>query len=581
MKKYIVVFLFLVPCMIFAQNTVSITKIIESDCSSPFVKSVELYVDGTVDFSTNVQLNYMQNGGLWSDIQIDVSGFGVITDKFIYIIRDLSLMQAEFPNTIFETNNALAEFNTIITGTATNGNDGYQVILNGNVVSQFGKTATDADTDPIWEHDDSVVSRKPDIPDNGLWDETHWEYSGKNSLDGQTACNGGTGIEAYLANLGGVFPLQYGSGNGSGPGNLMLLPDTTGSFTFSPRSPINRPPVTVFYHIPAGDITTMPILMSFHGSGRDGANHRDYWINMANANGFMVIAPEFSSANYPGLGDNYLMANIFDDGDNPSPATFNSSNEWTFSILDPLFNYVKAAASNTQDKYSAWGHSGGAQFLHRFVTYLPNSNLDIAVCSNAGWYTVPETGVSFPYGIDNGQLPTDDLTTAFSKKLIVHLGQNDNNPNSGLRRNAVVDAQQGIHRLERGQYYFTTSQTTATNMSATFNWEKHEVVDVGHDPQLMANDALQYLLPSLLSNETFELNQQIIVYPNPTSFGNVTIKSSNFSEMNVQVFDILGKQVKKETLTNNTLNVSDLKPGVYHVKIIQNNAVITKKLVIK
>jgi len=101
MKKYIVVFLFLVPCMIFAQNTVSITKIIESDCSSPFVKSVELYVDGTVDFSTNVQLNYMQNGGLWSDIQIDVSGFGVITDKFIYIIRDLSLMQAEFPNTIF------------------------------------------------------------------------------------------------------------------------------------------------------------------------------------------------------------------------------------------------------------------------------------------------------------------------------------------------------------------------------------------------------------------------------------------------------------------------------------------------
>lgn len=555
--------------MAFAQS-VSITKIIESNCSSPFVKSVELYVDGTVDFGTEVQLNYMQNGSSWSDIQIDISTLGVITDSFVYIVRDIALMQAEFPSSTFDTSN------TVVVNTATNGNDGYQVVLNGMVVSQFGRTETDADNDTIWEHDDSVVTRRSDIPDNGFWDETHWFYSGKNSLDGETACNGGNGIEAYLGTLGSDFPLAYASGS-----DFTLAPNTTGSFTFSSQSPINRPPVTVFYHIPAGDITTMPILMSFHGSGRDGANHRDYWINMANENGFMVIAPEFSSANYPSLGDNYLMANIFDDGDNPSPATFNSSNEWTFSILDPLFNYVKAAASNTQDKYSAWGHSGGAQFLHRFVTYLPNSNLDIAVCSNAGWYTVPETGVSFPYGIDNGQLPTDDLTTAFSKKLIVHLGQNDNNPNSGLRRNAVVDAQQGIHRLERGQYYFTTSQTTATNMSATFNWEKHEVVDVGHDPQLMANDALQYLLPSLLSNETFELNQQIIVYPNPTSFGNVTIKSSNFSEMNVQVFDILGKQVKKETLTNNTLNVSDLKPGVYHVKIIQNNAVITKKLVIK
>ena len=95
------------------------------------------------------------------------------------------------------------------------------------------------------------------------------------------------------------------------------------------------------------------------------------------------------------------MSNIFDDGDNPSPQTFQVENEWIFSTLDPLFDYVKVAASNTRDRYCAWGHSGGAQFLHRFVTYLTNSNLDIAVCSNAGWYTVPETGFNFPYGIDN------------------------------------------------------------------------------------------------------------------------------------------------------------------------------------
>jgi hypothetical protein len=51
--------------------------------------------------------------------------------------------------------------------------------------------------------------------------------------------------------------------------------------------------------------------------------------------------------------------------------------------------------------------------------------------------------------------------------------------------------------------------------------------------------------------------------------------------MNVQVFDILGKQVKNETLVDNTLNVSNLNTGVYIVKITQNNASITKKLVIK
>lgn len=360
-----------------------------------------------------------------------------------------------------------------------------------------------------------------------------------------------------------------------------LNPNSTGSFIFTPQAPINRPPVKVFYHIPNGDITAMPILMSFHGASRDGDNYRDFWVDMANNDEFIVLAPEFSTANYPSLGDHYLMANIFIDGDNPSPETFNDQNEWTFSTLDPLFEYVKVAISGTQEKYSAWGHSGGAQFLHRFVTYLPNSKLDIAVCSNAGWYTVPETGVSFPYGILNGQLPHENLVTAFSRKLIVHLGQNDNDPNSGLRRNAVVDAQQGIHRLERGQYYFNTSESTAQNMTVPFNWEKHELPNVGHEAQLMANDALQYFLPSFLSVDTFEEDQLIKIYPNPTNTGIVTVSSKNNKVISIQVFDLLGKQIKNETLTNNTLNVSNLKAGVYILKINQNNTSTIKKLVIK
>ncbi|MFB1040386.1 MAG: T9SS type A sorting domain-containing protein, partial [Polaribacter sp.] len=298
--------------------------------------------------------------------------------------------------------------------------------------------------------------------------------------------------------------------------------------------------------------------------------------------GFMVIAPEFTSANYPGLGDNYNMSNIFDDGDNPSLETFNDKSEWTFSTLDPLFDYVKVAASNIRETYNAWGHSGGAQFLHRFVTYLPNSKLDIAVCSNAGWYTVAEYGVSFPYGIDNGQLPTTDLINAFSKKLIVHLGKNDTNsdPNSGIRRNAVVDAQQGIHRFERGQYFFNTSQATAQNMEVTFNWEKYEVAGIGHQAQLMANDALQYFLPNFLSVGKIENKPAMKIYPNPTNIGQVTIDSTENGHISVQVYDVLGKQVKKETLTTKVFSVLDLTPGLYIMQITQNGFFTTEKLMI-
>ena len=550
MKKIYLYFL-LSPIIAFAQS-VSITKIIESDCSSPFVKSVELHVTGTVDFGSEVTLNYMQNGSPWENTQIDISALGVITDSFVYIVRDIDLMQAEFPNTTFDATN------TVVVDTATNGNDGYQVVLNGNVVSQFGKTETDADDDTIWEHDDSVVTRKSNIPDNGLWDETHWEYSGRNSLDGETFCRGGNGIEAFLSNLGGDFPLAYGPGT-----DFTLSPNTTGSFTFVPQSPLNRPPVKVFYRIPNGDITTMPILMSFHGSGRDGANHRDYWISMANENNFIVIAPEYSSANYPGLGDNYLMANIFDDGDNPTPETFNDKNEWTFSTLDPLFDYVKTAISGTQETYSAWGHSGGAQYLHRFVTYLPNSKLDIAVCSNAGWYTVPENGVSFPYGIDNGQLPTSDLISAFTRKLIVHLGQDDNDPNSsGLRRNDVVDTQQGTNRLVRGRYYYQTSQSKAQTMNTAFEWELHEVANVGHNAQRMANDALKYFLPKFLSTDNFT-SSSVKIYPNPVTD---YLQIDGIEIKKVKIYSILGNLIQAN-IEENRINVSHLTPGLYFVMI--------------
>lgn len=71
------------------------------------------------------------------------------------------------------------------------------------------------------------------------------------------------------------------------------------------------------------------------------------------------------------------------------------------------------------------------------------------------------------------------------------------------------------------------------------------------------------------------------LYPNPTNTGFVTISSTTNDAMNVQVFDVLGKQVKNETLLNNNLNVSNLNSGIYIVKITQNNTSITKKLVIK
>ena len=77
-------------------------------------------------------------------------------------------------------------------------------------------------------------------------------------------------------------------------------------------------------------------------------------ISMSNSNNFMVFAPEFHPK-YPGLGDNYLMGNVFDDGDNPTENEFNEFSEWTFSVIDDIFDYIVNQVSGTQETYNAWG----------------------------------------------------------------------------------------------------------------------------------------------------------------------------------------------------------------------------------
>lgn len=71
------------------------------------------------------------------------------------------------------------------------------------------------------------------------------------------------------------------------------------------------------------------------------------------------------------------------------------------------------------------------------------------------------------------------------------------------------------------------------------------------------------------------------VYPNPASNGFVNITSPSSGAISVNVFDVLGKQVLNNTISNNSLNVSTLNAGMYILKISQNGNSVTKKLVIK
>lgn len=69
----------------------------------------------------------------------------------------------------------------------------------------------------------------------------------------------------------------------------------------------------------------------------------------------------------------------------------------------------------------------------------------------------------------------------------------------------------------------------------------------------------------------------IQVYPNPAN-ENIFYEVRNGEQINVIIFDVTGKQVLAETVSNNTTNISTLSKGVYFVTIQTETSSITKKI---
>lgn len=70
------------------------------------------------------------------------------------------------------------------------------------------------------------------------------------------------------------------------------------------------------------------------------------------------------------------------------------------------------------------------------------------------------------------------------------------------------------------------------------------------------------------------------LYPNPNNTGKVYVTSRFNLDKKVEIFDVLGKKVMDVTLYTKELNISNLNPGVYIIKIKEGEASATRKLIV-
>lgn len=71
------------------------------------------------------------------------------------------------------------------------------------------------------------------------------------------------------------------------------------------------------------------------------------------------------------------------------------------------------------------------------------------------------------------------------------------------------------------------------------------------------------------------------IYPNPVTGGKVYISTSLNQEKAIEIYNVLGKPIHKVKLRGKELDISSLNPGIYILKIKENDKKATRKLVVK
>ncbi|MBP1839296.1 T9SS type A sorting domain-containing protein [Formosa algae] len=75
--------------------------------------------------------------------------------------------------------------------------------------------------------------------------------------------------------------------------------------------------------------------------------------------------------------------------------------------------------------------------------------------------------------------------------------------------------------------------------------------------------------------------EELSIYPNPVSNGKLYIVTKENLTKDIEIFNVLGKRILQTTLFGKEINISKLNPGIYIIKIKENNISTTRKLVVR
>ena len=207
------------------------------------------------------------------------------------------------------------------------------------------------------------------------------------------------------------------------------------------------------------------VLVSVHGISRNAHEQAAVFSPMCEARGVVMLVPIFD----PEQHEDYQRLGRRGRGQRVD-----------LLLHEFLVEVARLTGADVSQTY-LFGFSGGAQFVHRYAMAHPH-RVTKAVVAAAGWYTFPDHGQRFAYGIrpvrtlEGVVFNPEEFLRVPMEVLVGSLDTGDQN----LRRTERVDAQQGTTRLERARNWVAAMREAATRYSLPPVVTLTEVAGIDH-----------------------------------------------------------------------------------------------------
>lgn len=270
----------------------------------------------------------------------------------------------------------------------------------------------------------------------------------------------------------------------------ILSGDRVGFFVYHDRAAQAHRAIRVFYSRPQSDIRDSPIIVAMHGMDRAAAEFRDVMAVQAARNGQIVLVPEFDTHQF----SDFYAYNFGGVRLPPPSKTVLPREHWNFGIIDRLFAHVRDTVASNRRSFCLFGNSAGSQFVLRYLALTEAPVVDAAVAANCGVYMLPDLTAEYPVGMGGLDLDERHLRRYLGRRLVILLGDADNDPSAPDLPRMDYAMAQGPHRLARGLWHFQHCTKLADSRGIHFGWRLEIAHGAGHVSQQIYDQGADILL---------------------------------------------------------------------------------------